>query len=711
MKPGGRLRFFVSLTSILAATFVVGTLVYQTTYDTLRRSYQQILENSVRQGAFLVDGFVENQFSLLSLYASGPSVQAGQASDLPEWLTSPWQGGLNPKRLTFIDAQGRGLASTGQVFDASDRPYFQLAKRGIRNLAGPVVSRIDGQPIIVAAVPVPGNHPRAAVVSASISPASFRLLLDSLQGLAGAEFTLAEPGGQVVATTAGTKPLAGGELLSARRVLDHESWVLTARVRLADLLGPVRSIFFLVGILVVVGGVLAVVFYLNGLGHRRALDQAREDRTQALRDAYEQIRKLAYHDTVTRLPNRNLVIRKLGEALQAGTDLVVLVVALGRFRALTTTFGLHFGDIVLKEAGARLAAFAPTEEGCFLGRLGGSEFIVFLPAERYCSQTLPQVLGLFEQPMGRADLRLHVNIHAGACRILESGKTPEEVIKSAETALWAARDRGPHEACELDAGAVAQRLRRAQLQKLLPEAIERNELEVHFQPQVALDSGEIMGYEALLRWTSPELGAVSPVDFIPVAEETGAIVKMGYWVLDRGIEFARTLWQEEKPAVVSVNVSPVQFLHHGFLEEVARRVEASGLPHHWLGLEITESALMEGIDQLRPALRRVMDLGIKVSLDDFGTGYSSLNYLRELPLHTLKIDKSFIQALEDDDKAYRLTESIIELAHHLGLVVVAEGIESARQQELLGTIGCDLLQGFRTGRPRPARDHLDWVLK
>jgi EAL domain-containing protein (putative c-di-GMP-specific phosphodiesterase class I) len=311
--------------------------------------------------------------------------------------------------------------------------------------------------------------------------------------------------------------------------------------------------------------------------------------------------------------------------------------------------------------------------------------------------------------MGKRDLRLHINVHIGACRLEDSGTSPEEVIKCAETALWAARDEGPNAASELTAEAVARRQRRAELQQLLPEALVRGEFDIHYQPQVLMASGQVAGYEALLRWTSPVLGPVTPDEFIPVAEETGIIVPLGYWVLDQGIVFARKLRDAGTPAVVSVNVSPVQFLHHDFLDEVTRRIGASGVEPRYLGLEITESTLMEGIDQLGPSLRKIMASGVKVSLDDFGTGYSSLNYLKDLPLHVLKIDKSFIDALEGDDRAYHLIECIIDLAHHLGLVVIAEGIETGRQRELLAEVDCDLVQGYLTGRPRPARDHLDQV--
>jgi len=706
VKAEGRLRFLATLLVLLAASVVVGALIYQTTYDTLRRSYQQMLERNVDQGVFLLEEYLNNQYTLLSLYAAVPSVAEGRFSDLPGWLKEPGSGRGSPKRLAILDRRGRGVATTGARFEAGDRAYFLEALGGQRNIAGPVVSRIDNQSVVVVAEPVPGNHDEAAVLTASIDLKVFRDLLGSIRGLSGTDMMLISSTGTLATTVVegAREPGPDEELLTATRTLGPVPWTLSARVRVADLMQPVRSVLLVVGVLVVVGALLILVFFLTGLRHRRDLDQAREDRTQALRDAYEQIRKLAYHDTVTRLPNRNLVMRRLTEAVQDSQNLRVIVVALARFRSLTTTFGMHFGDIILRETTRRLGTLLGPND--FLGRLGGSEFILLLEEETHGPGTLDQILELFQPPMGREDLKLHVGVHIGACRLKTAGTNAEEIIKSAETALWASRERGPNEASELTQEAVEQRLRRAQLQKLLPAALERGEFQVHYQPQVNMQTGFIEGYEALLRWTSPELGPVSPVEFIPVAEETGFIVALGYWVLDQGILFAQDLAARGTPAVVSVNVSPVQFLHHNFLDEVHRKVEAAHLPPRSLGLEITESTLMEGIDQLRPSLGRIMASGVKVSLDDFGTGYSSLNYLKDLPLHVLKIDKSFIDALDTDERAFRLIECIIDLAHHLGLIVVAEGIETGRQHAVLAGVGCDLVQGFYTGRPRPASDHL-----
>jgi diguanylate cyclase (GGDEF)-like protein len=706
VKAGGRLRFFVTLISILATTIGVGTLVYLTTFGILRRSYSQMLDRSVNQGVYVVDTYVRNQFILLTLYASVPSIRSGQFPDLPLWLKKPEAEGVDPKRFTIIDAEGQGLTSTGRRFDARDRIYFQKALAGEPSVQGPLISRVDTTPVVVFAQPIPGNHPLAAVLTCSVDVRVFRSLLLPIKGLSETELTLVGGDNQEVVSMAGGYVAASGEILESSEALKALPWTLRARVPVDDLMRPVQNVLWVVGFLVVLGAGLVVVFFLADRRHRRDLDQVKEDRTQALRDAYEQIRKLAFHDTVTRLPNRNMVIRKIGEALQARTPLQVIIVALARFRSLTTTFGMHFGDVVLRETATRLSAFLPQEGAAFLGRLSGSEFILLVEDEKYNSSTLPGLLALFRDPMGKDDLRLHMTVHVGACQLLEAGPTAEDVIKSAETALWAARDLGPNEASELTADAVNRRLRRAQLQKLLPEAVQKGEMEVHYQPQVDLAANTVMGYEALLRWNCSELGQVSPVEFIPVAEETGVIVPLGFWVLDQGIAFAKELLNRGVSAVVSVNVSAVQLLHHEFLDDVTRRVEAADLPPRCLGLEITESTLLGGLDQWKPSLIRIMEAGMKVSLDDFGTGYSSLNYLKDLPLHVLKIDKSFIDALVTDDRSFRLIECIIDLAHHLGLIVVAEGIETDRQCELLSEVDCDQVQGFLTGRPQPARHHL-----
>ena len=704
VNVGGRLRFFVTLLLILAGTVVVGYSINETIFDTLRKSHQQMLDRSVDQGVFLLESYLENQSTMLSLYASVPSVQAGRFSDLPAWLSGA-DLRVGPKRLAILNASGRGLTTTGQTFDASDRVYFQLAKAGMRNVAGPVPSRVDGIAVVVVAEPIPGDHPGAAVLTASFDLGVFRGLLVPVQGFSGAELTLTGAGNHVLATTSQSASLEG-EILESRKSLATVPWTLTARVSLADFMHPVRVVTVVVGGLLLIGTALILAFFLVGFRHRRDLDQLREDRTRALKEAYDQIRTLAFHDSVTQLPNRNLVVRQLGDALKARRSAKVIVITLARFRSLTTTFGMRFGDQLLVDTATRLRTYLHDCEGSFLGKIGGSEFILLVDQAQCRPTILSDLMELFRTPMGEEDLRLHVNVHMGACSLQGAGNSPEEVIKSAETALWAAREKGPNEASELTEAAVEQRLRRAQLQKLLPEALERGELEVHYQPQVDVKTGLVAGYEALMRWTSPQLGAVGPAEFIPVAEETGFIVPLGYWILDQGIAFAHQLQERNTPAVVSVNASPVQFLHHDFLDEVGRRVEAAHLPARSLGLEITEGTLMEGIDQLRPNLGRIMAAGVKVSLDDFGTGYSSLNYLKELPLHVLKIDKGFIDAVVTDERAFHLIECIIDLAHHLGLVVVAEGVENQQQWELLAQIHCDQVQGYYTGRPRPAKDHL-----
>jgi diguanylate cyclase (GGDEF)-like protein len=700
VKTGSRFRFFAALLSVLAATVVAGVLIYQTAFNTLRQTFGDLLRRSVAQGAILVEGYMQSQFGQLSLYAGFAAVQNGHVDALKSWIEAPDRPLNRPRRIAVIDRKGRGVSTSGSVFEAGDMPYFRDALTGKRTVSGPFLSRTDNVQVLVFAVPVPGDHPDAAVLMSTVDIGVMRAILESIRTLSGAEFSLEQDSGAHVVATEPTS--SEGEPITAEAPLKNAPWTLRARVGLADLLAPVRTVLVVVGLLVVGGVVFTIVFFLIGRSHRHHLDQVREDRTQALRDAYEQIRKLAFHDAVTRLPNRILAMRKLGEALQTQTSLVVVVVAMSRFRSLTTTFGMAFGDTVLRDAAARLTAFAGADG--FVARLGGAEFLLLLDQRHV--DAVPGLLERLKEPLGHEGLKLHVGVHVGVCRLPEAGETADEVIKSAETAVWAARDKGHDEYAELTSDAVAHRLRRAQLQKLLPLGMERGEFEVHYQPQVDVKTGRIIGYEGLLRWSCADLGSVSPMEFIPLAEETGFILPLGYWVLEQGLTFARTLADRGSEAVVSVNVSAVQLLHHGFIEEVERRIDASGVAHANVGLEITESTLIESVARLRPSLARIMERGVKVSLDDFGTGYSSLNYLKDLPLHVLKIDKSFIDALGSDPRALPLIDGIIQIAHRLGLSVVAEGVETEHQFEALSGVGCDLIQGYYIGEPRPSRHYI-----
>jgi diguanylate cyclase (GGDEF)-like protein len=705
VKAGSRFRFIAALLSVLAATAVAGVLIYQTAFNTLRHTFREMLDRSATQGVTIIDGYIQSQFAQLSLFASFPSVQQGRLDELRPGIEDPKRPTTRFRSMAVIGADGRGVSTNGSVFEAAGTRYFQEALAGKHSLSGPFVSHNEDLPTMVFAMPVSGEHPKAAVVTSAVDLTVFRLLLESIRTLSGAQFTLVQNDGSPVVSS---DPIAAdGDLIETQLPLGDVPWTLKAQVGVSEIMAPVRTVLLVVGFLVIAAAAFIVVFFLIGFSHRRHLDEVREDRTQALRDAYEQIRKLAFHDAVTRLPNRILAMRKLGEALQAESRLVVAIVALSRFRSLTTTFGITFGDAVLKDAASRLSAFAG-EEG-FVAKLSGSEFLLLLDEKHFETGMGAALLDRLKEPMGHEGLRLHVGVHVGVCRMPEAGETPDEIIKSAETAVWAAREKGHDQYTELTADAVDHRLRRAQLQKLLPLGLERDEFEMHYQPQVDVKTGRVIGYEGLLRWHSPDLGPVPPIEFIPLAEETGFILPLGYWVLEQGLSFARTLADRGSEAVVSVNVSAVQFLHDGFIEEVERLVIESGVPYRNIGLEITESTLIEGVARLRPSLSRIMERGVKVSLDDFGTGYSSLNYLKELPLHVLKIDKSFIEALSTDTRALPLIDGIVQIAHRLGLSVVAEGVETADQLAALSGVGCDLVQGFFIGEPRPTRHYVEAV--
>lgn len=704
MSNRSRLRFVLALLSVLAVSSLVSWTVFRAIVDAMTVAYQKIVDTSVVQGIETLDTYFDGQLTLLSLYASVPEVREGKFVDLPEWLAGPNRLGLRPRGLVIMDYEGRATTTNGGHFSGRDREYFHLAAAGKSTVFGPVASR-DGQgTIIVAAVPIPQGTKDAVVLAAGIDLEVVAQLLTSVHEMNGGMLSLA--------TTAGTPIVQLGRRSTEPGLLiaSHESprlgWKLTAEVPIVELLRPVTTVLYAVGVLLVLGSVLVVVFFLNRHFHRVRYDELREDRTEALRIAYEQIRNLAYFDPLTRLPNRYMTVRKLSEAIADGACKRVFVLGLARFRSLSTTFGMRFGDKLLQTTSARLEAFVASDENGFVGRLGGSEFLILLDESQCDEGTSRRLIDLFQEPVGENDLRMAVAVHVGECPLCDAGQTADEVIKSAETALWAAREKGPNEASALTPRAVEVRLRKAELQRLLPDALQRGEIVVYYQPQQDLQSGKISGYEALIRWNSRHLGLVNPAEFIPIAEETGVILALGNFVLDQGIAFAQALKERGDQAVVSVNVSAVQFLHPGFLELVLDRVEASGLAPESLGLEITESILIESLESLRPALARLMERGITISLDDFGTGYSSLNYLKDLPLHVVKLDKSFIDALGSEEKSDGLIASIITLAHGLGLKVLAEGVERLDQYECLIRMGCDKVQGYYTGQPSSPNEHL-----
>ncbi|MGQ0521167.1 MAG: putative bifunctional diguanylate cyclase/phosphodiesterase [Actinomycetota bacterium] len=411
----------------------------------------------------------------------------------------------------------------------------------------------------------------------------------------------------------------------------------------------------------------------------------------------------AGHDVLTGLPNRAALTEHLDELLAAGTtDLAVLFLDLDRFKLVNDSHGHAVGDKVLVVLGHRLAE--SLGGGGTLGRFGGDEFVAVCPAiggepgARAMSLRLAQALKV---PVRFEAQEIWLAGSVGIALVRE-GDNAEDVIRNADTAMYRAKEAGRGGSAVFDQKMREWSLLRLDLERDLNRAIEREELLLHFQPKIALHSGRLVGFEALVRWLRPVTGMVPPGDFIPVADETGLIVPIGRWVLERAAaESAR--WRRDgdgAPRPVAVNLSALQVCDPGLPDEVARALAATGALPSDIILEITESAILQDVEGVTERLAALRDAGVRISVDDFGTGYSSLSYLQRLPVDELKIDRSFIERL-DVGATRAIVGSIVDLSHALDLSVVAEGIETERQLAALKTLRCDVGQGYLLGRPRP----------
>jgi EAL domain-containing protein (putative c-di-GMP-specific phosphodiesterase class I) len=356
----------------------------------------------------------------------------------------------------------------------------------------------------------------------------------------------------------------------------------------------------------------------------------------------------------------------------------------------------------MEEAAARLIGLMPT--GASPARVGRSSFLVFLPGPAD-----PLAVAGFARALGgslAAGLDAGGVRHACACHIgialaPKDGATPEDMLRSAEFAAAAAREQETPGYCFFDPHAAAATQRRRDVQRAVTSAFAAGSLRLAYQPVHAMRSGELTGFEALMRLEDPELGQVPPSEFIPAAEEAGLIVGIGDWAVEEACRSA-ALWPSH--LVVAVNLSPMQFLSGTIVQTIRAALERHALPAYRLEVEITEGTLMKDSDLVLGQLRVLREMGVGVALDDFGTGFSSLGYLWRFPFSKLKIDRSFVAALEESSSAKGILRSIVKLGHGLGMTVTAEGIESARQLASLRELGCDLAQGYLLGRPAPLDD-------
>ena len=426
--------------------------------------------------------------------------------------------------------------------------------------------------------------------------------------------------------------------------------------------------------------------------------------------AQAQIEYLALHDALTQLPNRNLARerfqRAASNAARTGTKVAILFLDLDRFKDVNDTLGHHVGDLLLQEVAVRLQTLLRDTD--IVSRQGGDEFLVALtnlPKAELAAQVAQNILVALTTPFSIGDQNLYTSFSIGISMLPDDGKDFDTLLQKADTAMYAAKAGGRNAYHFFTQTMNDQAAERLQILNLLRGALTAGQFALHYQPQMNLDDGRVLGAEALLRWNSPELGMVSPARFIPVAEDSGLIVSIGDWVLQEACRQGR-LWQDQlgQPLNMSVNLSAVQFQHGDVAQSVRTAIEASGFDPRFLEIELTESVLVKNPESVVRTLKEIADMGISLAIDDFGTGYSSLSYLRMLPVRRLKIDQSFVRDMLNNQDAASIVRTIVQMAESLRLNVIAEGVEQPEQVEWLRHSGCSEAQGFWFARPMAAAD-------
>lgn len=443
----------------------------------------------------------------------------------------------------------------------------------------------------------------------------------------------------------------------------------------------------------------------NNLLHRahketRGLTDELRSATLELQANNARLEHDAYHDALTELPNRSLFRKELNERLtsaDAGTS-IILLLDLDGFKDINDTLGHDVGDALLQAVATRLSSIR--EDGDIVCRLGGDEFAFITSArdEEDALSFAEKVILQISKPYNLGELEIKIGTCVGIA-VSSDVTTADELFKRADLALYESKRLGPGRISVFQPHMQQQLAEKRSFEADLQTALQNNEMEVYYQPQMFTKTREICGFEALLRWTHPVRGKVPPSEFIPVAERTGLIHSLGKWAMDVACQEAKT-WKGNLK--IAINLSPIQFHSTSLVQNVVDALDKSGLDASRLELEITESVLLNKSDDTIETLEKLKNVGIKIAMDDFGTGYSSLGNLRGVPFDKIKIDQAFLRDVATDTDALAIVEFVVGMAKSLRMTTIAEGIETEEQFECMTRLGCDQMQGYLIGRPAPA---------
>ncbi|MDO8989974.1 MAG: EAL domain-containing protein [Sideroxyarcus sp.] len=462
-----------------------------------------------------------------------------------------------------------------------------------------------------------------------------------------------------------------------------------------------------------------VIFRLTGRAERELLRiqgnlsealaeiEVRQQNLEVQRDTLDH---LAHHDVLTGLPNRLMFLEHLRMAVKSARrskqQLALLFIDLDRFKEINDSLGHTVGDEVLKSLSRRFRRDADREE--VFARLGGDEFTVLIEApesREAVEQTAASLIARMAEPLRVGRQELYLTCSIGISVFPDDAKNAEVLLRNADSAMYKAKDEGKNNYQFYTSEMTRSAYERMKLETNLRKALELNEFELFYQPQVNMADGALLGFEALIRWRHKDFGLVSPASFIPIAEETGLIIQIGDWVLETAArQMADWYGRGFAPGRMAVNLAGKQITQGQTLAAVRRVIAETGCRPEWLELEVTEGLIMRNQDETAALLNEIGAMGIEIAIDDFGTGYSSLAYLKHLPINKLKIDQSFVRSIPGGTDDAEIVKAIIAMAHGLSLDVLAEGVERQEQADFLQRAGCAKAQGYLYGRPMTAQD-------